>query len=104
MKVAGKNISNTEIAQTLGLSMAYLIVAVIGAMAIMSIGDYTGYESMELSLSAMGNVGIVYTTGARWYLMPAVGKITIALLMWIGRLEIFPILIILKPLFDRRKK
>lgn len=101
MRMGGKAVSQTDILYVLGLSMVYLIVAVIGAVIIMGLG-YTGYESISTSLSAMGNVGIVYIQGARWFDMPAVGKIVIALLMWIGRLEIFPILMLLSPLYSRR--
>jgi len=101
LRISGKHIDQKEVVYVLGLSMAYLIVAVLGGMTLMSLGPYTGYQSMELSLSAMGNVGIVYVTGEPWFNMPDVGKITIALLMWIGRLEIFPVLIILRSIITK---
>lgn len=101
LKVSNKTIDDKEILYVLGLSMAYLMVAVIGAMILMALG-IDGFDSMSVSLSAMGNVGIVYITGADWYLMPAVGKLTITFLMWIGRLEIFPILILIEPLLRKK--
>lgn len=101
MKMGGKTIGQNELLYVLGLSMVYLVVAVIGATLIMMLG-YTGYEAISTSLSAMGNVGIVYIQGARWFDMPAIGKIIITLLMWIGRLEIFPILILLAPIYNKR--
>jgi trk system potassium uptake protein TrkH len=101
MRLGDRNIGQQEILYVLGLSMVYLMVAMVGAMLIMALG-YTGYESISTSLSAMGNVGIVYIQGARWFHMPAIGKVTIAVLMWIGRLEIFPILMLLSPIYRRR--
>lgn len=102
LRLGGKNISLNEILYVLGFSMAYLIVSLAGAASLMWLG-YTGYESMELSLSAMGNVGIVFVTGADWYQMHDVGKIILALLMWIGRLEVFPILLLFMPIRVRRR-
>ncbi|MFH1789005.1 MAG: TrkH family potassium uptake protein [Candidatus Altiarchaeota archaeon] len=102
LKVSEKTIDDQEILYVLGLSMAYLMVAIVGASVLMALG-YEGFDSMSISLSAMGNVGLVYVTGAPWYHMPAVGKLTITFLMWIGRLEIFPILLLLEPVFRRRR-
>lgn len=102
LKVSEKTIDNQEILYVLGLSMVYLMVAIVGASILMAIG-YDGFDSMSVSLSAMGNVGIVYITGSPWYDMPAVGKLTITFLMWIGRLEIFPILLIIEPFLRRRR-
>ena len=59
---------------------------------------------MELSFSAMGNVGIVFVTGAQWFEMHDAGKILLALLMWIGRLEVFPILLLFRPIKAGRKR
>jgi trk system potassium uptake protein TrkH len=102
LRIGGKNISNEEIIYVLGFSIIYLVVSVLGAIGLMWLG-YTGYEGMELSLSAMGNVGIVFVTGSRWYGMHAAGKILLALLMWIGRLEVFPILLLFRPIKLGRK-
>ncbi|MBD3388716.1 MAG: hypothetical protein GF416_06580 [Candidatus Altiarchaeales archaeon] len=103
LRMGGKTVSQTELLYVLGLSMVYLVVAIVGAILIMALG-YTGYESISTSLSAMGNVGIVYIQGSRWYDMHDFGKVVIALLMWIGRLEIFPILMLLAPLYNKSGK
>jgi len=102
MKVGNRNITSEEILYVLGLSMVYLIVALIGSVLIMGLG-YNVLDSFSTSLSAMGNVGIVYIQGDGWYHMHPVGKIIIALLMWIGRLEIFPILMLLAPIYQKNK-
>jgi trk system potassium uptake protein TrkH len=101
LRIGDRNITQSEILYVLGLSMVYLMVAVIGSTVIMALG-YTGYESISVSLSAMGNVGIVYIQGERWYQMHDIGKLTITLLMWVGRLEIFPILMLLAPIYRLR--
>ncbi len=102
MKVDKKPIGIDDILYVLGFGMAYLGIAVAGAIFFMLLG-YTGYHSMALTLSAMGNVGIVYITGDPWYHMPAIGKLVVAGLMWVGRLEIFPLLILLQPLHEKIK-
>ncbi|MFH1722696.1 MAG: TrkH family potassium uptake protein [Candidatus Altiarchaeota archaeon] len=102
MKVDQKPIDAEDILYVLGFGMIYLVIAVIGALFFMLLG-YTGYHSMALTLSAMGNVGIVYITGDPWYHMPAIGKIVVALLMWVGRLEIFPMLMLLQPIYEKSK-
>jgi len=103
LRIGDKTIPRDQIIYVLGFSIVYLIVSVLGAIGLMAL-DYTGYESMELSLSAMGNVGIVFVTGARWYGMHAAGKILLAILMWIGRLEVFPILLLFRPIKFKKKK
>ncbi|MFH1835771.1 MAG: TrkH family potassium uptake protein [Methanobacteriota archaeon] len=102
LKVSEKTIEDKEILYVLGLSMAYLMISILGAGILMALG-YDGLDSMSVSLSAMGNVGIVYITGDSWFDMPAVGKLVLAGLMWIGRLEIFPILLVLRSVMNVRR-
>ncbi|HHQ45037.1 MAG TPA: TrkH family potassium uptake protein [Candidatus Altiarchaeales archaeon] len=102
-KLGEKNIDFADLLYVLGFSMIYLIISLVGAILLMSLG-FTGMEGVELSFSAMGNVGIVFVTGARWFEMVSSGKIVLALLMWIGRLEVFPILLLLRPLVRRKNK
>jgi len=103
MKMDGKLIDNEQIIYVLGFCMLYLMVAVGGALIFMLLG-YDALTSLSLTLSAMGNVGIVYVTGNAWFHMAVIGKITLALLMWIGRLEIFPILMLLTPIYLGERK
>lgn len=101
MKISGKVITNDEVLYVLALSMIWLIIAIAGSMVMMAL-SYGPLDSMSVALSAMGNVGIVYITGDPWFHMPVIGKLTLTLLMWVGRLEIFPILILIRHIFERR--
>ncbi len=94
MKIGSKALEGEEIMQSFGISSAYLIIAVLGGLVISSLG-YNMLPSLTLSLSAMGSVGLSPVSGDAWFSMPVIGKFTIIALMWIGRLEIFPVLIFL---------
>ncbi len=93
MKIRGKQIKGNEILYVFGLTSLYLIVAFLGASVLMTSG-YTGTQSMFLSLSAMGNVGLTDVSGDLWFGMHTIDKITLTSLMWIGRLEVFPVLVL----------
>ncbi len=101
MKIGSRALGGDEIIGSLGMSFAYLIIAVIGGLIIASLG-YGTLSSLYLSLSAMGSVGLSPVSGDAWFNMPVIGKFTMIALMWIGRLEIFPVLIFLGSFMIRR--
>jgi Trk-type K+ transport system membrane component len=51
----------------------------------------------------MGNDGLGAISGDIWYHMPEAGKLTVILGMWIGRIEIYPGLLILRNLIGERR-
>lgn len=102
MKIGERALEGDEILQSLGISFAYLIIAVIGGLLITSLG-YNMLPSLTLSFSAMGSVGLSPVSGDAWFSMPVMGKFTMIALMWIGRLEVFPVLIFLSS-FTRIRK
>jgi len=59
--------------------------------------DYTLSEIIFEVASAQGNVGL--STGITSAGMSAVGKVMLILNMWIGRLEIIPVLMLFRSLF-----
>ena len=59
--------------------------------------DYTLSEIIFEVASAQGNVGL--STGIANAGLSAIGKITLILNMWIGRLEIIPVLMLFRALF-----
>ncbi|OYT26738.1 MAG: hypothetical protein B6U97_03225 [Candidatus Altiarchaeales archaeon ex4484_96] len=92
-----------ELIHIMGLCAAYVIVALVGALVITS----TGFEELHalfLSLSAMGNVGLIDVSSNVWFSMSPICKMVLILLMWVGRLEIFPILILLSSFMRWKKK
>ncbi|MBU4266785.1 MAG: TrkH family potassium uptake protein [Candidatus Altiarchaeota archaeon] len=103
IKLGGKPMEGEEVFFVLGLSFAYMFVAIVGTFAMMFLG-YSGMQSLFLTLSAMGNVGLVNVSSASWFMMNSLGKLALIALMWIGRLEIFPVLTIFSSIIFRKKK
>ncbi|MCG2782592.1 MAG: hypothetical protein L6243_03285, partial [Candidatus Altiarchaeales archaeon] len=103
IKLGGKPMEGEEVFFVLGLSFAYMFVAIVGTFAMMFLG-YSGMQSLFLTLSAMGNVGLVNVSSASWFMMNSLGKLALLALMWIGRLEIFPVLTIFSSIIFRKKK
>jgi len=103
IKLADKPIEDEEVFYVLGFSFAYVLVAILGTLAIMFLG-YSGIVSLFLTLSAMGNVGLINIGGDSWFLMHRAGKLILIVLMWIGRLEIFPVLTIFSSLIFRKRR
>ncbi len=102
IKLDEKVVGDEQILYALGLSSAYIVVAVIGAI-IMMLAGYSWIVSLFLTLSAMGNVGLINIAGNSWFMMPSIGKLTLIFLMWIGRLEVFPVLILFSSIRLKRR-
>ncbi|HIE34060.1 MAG TPA: TrkH family potassium uptake protein [Candidatus Altiarchaeales archaeon] len=98
IKIKGNRIGGEEIIYVFGLSIVYIIIAILGSLVLMDIG-FNGTQSMSLSLSAMGNVGLTPVPSDLWFNINPVGKITLIILMLLGRLEIFPMLVFLTSIF-----
>ncbi|MBN2014191.1 MAG: TrkH family potassium uptake protein [Candidatus Altiarchaeota archaeon] len=103
MKIEGKQVEGNEIIYVFALCSVYLLVSVVGAGFLMYSG-YGGIQSMFLSFSAMGNTGLTAVSNDLWFTMPWTDKIVLTLLMWIGRLEIFPVLVLFSSLIYRGKQ
>jgi len=101
MKVEGKALRE-DIITVVGYSAVYLSVCIILALALMLVG-YNSIDSIFTIMSAMGNDGLNVMSGSSWYHMPATGKMIIILGMWIGRVEIYPGLLVLRNLLYRFK-
>lgn len=104
IKLGGKHLGGEEIFTVFGFTSAYLIIAIIGALLLMNTAGFTGVQSMFNSVSAISNVGLNTPSGSLWFDMPPISKIILTLLMWIGRLEIFPVLILLGSLRLKKER
>lgn len=103
MRIGKESLSGDEILHTFGVCAIYLIITIIGSIVIMGFTDYSLSESLFISFSSMGNVGLISIANDSWFSIGLIPKITIIILMWVGRLEIFPVLILMRSLFFRRR-
>ncbi len=102
LKLGNKPIHYKEIIYVISFVAAYLITTLIGILVFNALG-YGFYESASLCVTSISNVGPVYLSNDAWFSIPDIGKITLILLMWIGRLEVFPILVLFASIVYRKK-
>jgi trk system potassium uptake protein TrkH len=90
----------TEAAIIALLWLLFLIAGVAGLLAVLPAGAYTLENIIFEVASAQGNVGLsAGITGPES--LPTLGKVLFLFNMWIGRLEIIPVLVLLRVGFKR---
>ncbi len=97
-KIQGNPIDENTIRLTGTVIFTYTIALVLGTMILIFAG-YSATESFFQVTSAQGTVGLNIIDIAQ---AGAITKITLILNMLLGRLEIFPILILISNIFSRR--
>ncbi len=98
-KVGKQTFPIEEIRTATLYSILYIIVLCFGAMIFMA-GGHSAADSLFEVASAEGNVGLsVGITGPG---MPDHEKVVLIIEMWVGRLEIFPVLTLLAVPFRKR--
>lgn len=97
-KIGKKVFDVSEVRDVAIYTTTYIILLIIGALILMLYGNSLADSLFEVA-SAEGNVGL--SVGITSQGMPTVEKITLILEMWFGRLEIFPILIMLADIFKK---
>ncbi|ODS35800.1 MAG: hypothetical protein A7316_03205 [Candidatus Altiarchaeales archaeon WOR_SM1_86-2] len=105
LKLDGKVLENKVVVSAMVLVILYIILAVAGATAFMAmgIGD-NPYDSLSLSISSLSNVGPTFLSEEEWFSMPDDAKLLIIFLIWAGRIEIFPVVILLTHITKRKDK
>jgi len=101
MKIGASPIDDEEVFNVIGFSMAYLGILVLGTLFLMS--EFPTIQALFISASALGNVGLNNVPADKWLALSDQSKLVITGLMWIGRLEVLPVLILLASLFTRRR-
>ncbi|MFB6180131.1 MAG: TrkH family potassium uptake protein [Halorientalis sp.] len=81
------------------LWVVFLAAGIAVLLATINMGHYTLENVIFEVASAQGNVGL--STGITGPGMPTVTKATLIFNMWIGRLEIIPVLVLLRALLNR---
>ena len=97
-KIGKKVFEPTEVRDVSIYTTTYLVMLLIGAFVLMLYGNSLANSLFEVA-SAEGNVGL--SVGITSAAMPIVEKIILILEMWVGRLEIFPVLILLVDIFKK---
>jgi trk system potassium uptake protein len=99
LKVDGKPLRD-DIVAVIGYCAIYLSVAVFLALGLTLMG-YPSLESIFTVMSAMGNAGLQILPTDALHDMPGLGKMDLIVAMWIGRIEIYPGLLILRALMAK---
>ncbi|HHE75728.1 MAG TPA: TrkH family potassium uptake protein, partial [Candidatus Aciduliprofundum boonei] len=97
-KIGKKVFDVSEVRDVAIYTTTYIILLIVGALILMLYGNSLADSLFEVA-SAEGNVGL--SVGITSAAMPIVEKITLILEMWFGRLEIFPILIMLADILKK---
>jgi len=100
-KISGKNVGDVEIREAGGYLFLYFIFLFASWLVLMQYG-YGGVDSIFEVASAQGNVGL--STGIVTPTMPPMPEIFLIINMWIGRIEIIPVLVLLKLFVDLFKR
>ncbi|MBN1786084.1 MAG: TrkH family potassium uptake protein [Candidatus Methanofastidiosa archaeon] len=90
VKIGGANFSDKDVLEALLFSLVYLSFLLVGSFVLMWLG-YGAVNSFFEMASAQGNVGL--SVGITNIGLNPVGKMTLILGMWMGRLEIIPTLV-----------
>ena len=93
-KILGKEEAIEEMSEAAILSFLWLILLIAGIFLIMQTTHATLANSMFEVCSAQGNVGL--SVGITSIGMNSIAKFMLILNMWVGRLEIIPILVFLR--------
>ena len=100
-KLGGKFYSSDELESVALYAWLYLVTLVLGALVFMFAG-HSAVDSLFEVASAEGNVGL--SVGITSPMMPDYQKIVLIIEMWAGRLEIFPVLVLIFSPLKRRMR
>jgi len=90
-RFGGRKIQNEEVVHAVQYIIIYVLSLLAGAMVLTAYNNPFVDSFFEVA-SAIGNTGL--TVGITSAGMPAVEKIVLIIEMWIGRVEIFPVLML----------
>ena len=100
-----KTVSGGIVFNILGFFILYMLSFIVGALGFALLG--LDFESaIGVAASSLGNVGPAlgdFGPADNFYEMPTLGKWWSAILMLIGRLELFTVLILFTPFFWRNR-
>lgn len=93
LKIGGATVNDDELRGAIAFAVLYAAVAFTGALALTTLG-VGAQDALFESVSALSTVGLsVGVTGPD---LPAWAKLLLSFNMWVGRLEILPVLVLLQ--------
>ncbi len=99
LKSGRKPISDDILQGIIAFVFSYLLIFVLCSIAMCAIG-FDMISAASSVAATMGNVGPGFGLVAADYAsVPVIGKLILSFCMWIGRLEIFTVLVLLTPTF-----
>jgi len=101
IKISNKELKEEQIREASSYILIYILFIVISWSILLFYG-FDGMDSLFEITSAQGNVGLY--TGIISNNMPDEAKLIMTFNMWIGRLEIIPVLVILRSIIEIFKK
>lgn len=105
IRVGGHPVPDSTVRSILLFVVVYMMTVLISTVLMMACG-VDGTEALSGSIASVGNagpgLGSIGTMG-NYAALPVAAKLVCCLDMFIGRVEIFPVLIVFSMLFDRRK-
>lgn len=98
INVDGNQVSDSALTEVLGFIFMYIVLFLVCAGIFMA-WDYGIVDSMFTVASAMGNVGL---STIEISLLPIYEKVFIITMMYVGRIEIFPVLALFRFMLGRK--
>jgi trk system potassium uptake protein len=92
-KISGKSVTDVEIREAGAYTTLYFVFLLFGWL-VLAIYGYDPLNSFFEIASAQGNVGL--SMGIVSPTMPDIAEIVLIFNMWVGRLEIIPVLVLLR--------
>ncbi|GAB6055320.1 TrkH family potassium uptake protein [Methanobacterium movens] len=100
-KISGKSVSDVEIREASAYTSIYFIFIFISWLLLSSY-SYDTLNSLFEVVSAQGNVGL--SMGITTAEMPVIPKIFLMFNMWLGRLEIIPVMVLFRAFLEVFKR
>lgn len=97
MVIDGEAVSDEEMKRVASFFFMWMVLLVAGAMITAGFTNLGPLEGASGMFSALGNIGPCYIDGPTMIALPWEVKFTYILGMLAGRLEIFPLLMLLSP-------
>ncbi|UGV40018.1 TrkH family potassium uptake protein [Methanococcoides orientis] len=104
IKFNGKSVPGDIMHAIISFVVIYFLIFLISS-AILSIFGMDLTSSVTASIATLGNIGPGFNVVgpmANFSTVPAIGKLVLIANMWIGRLEVFTVIVMLTPEFWRR--